>query len=468
MLSEQVDNFQSLADLISSRTALKLRDEDRENWLKTINSRLKSLKLSIEEYHQFLISDSLGSRFEWREIIGLLTTGETYFFRDKGQFALIRNWILPELIERRRDKRQLRIWSAGCSTGEEPYSMAIIVNELLPDSNDWDILIIGTDINVNAIEKAERGIYTRWSFRMVAPDLQCRYFHRRKDEWEVDAKIKEMVRFKEGNIVPDQFPDHASGIYDMDIILCRNVFIYFNEEAVSIALKKLTDTLSERGYLITGHGEIHGKKLESLRPVIFPESVIYQKSSELEVRSFELEKTERRERTEVRIQKPIPMVSKIPIPKPEVGEAKPRTPDIELKTLLDTAESYADAGEYDKAVSVCRKAIELDATAIKPYFLLAHIVEAKGDIEEAKGLLKKAIYLEPDFIPAYLELGAIYDNEGNSERAEKMRTAALDLLKALPSHEVIEPYKGITAGELARYVEKLADINEEITVLSYE
>lgn len=91
---------------------------------------------------------------------------------------------------------------------------------------------------------------------------------------------------------------------------------------------------------------------------------------------------------------------------------------------------------------------------------MAHIVEAKGDIEEAKVLLKKAIYLEPDFIPAYLELGAIYDNEGDSERAEKMRSVALELLKALPSDAAVEPYRGITAGELIRYVEKLTGMEE--------
>lgn len=460
MLSEQVDNFQILAALISSRTGLRLRDEDRENWLNAIGLRLKCLKLStFEEYQRFLISDSS----EWKELSGLLTTGETYFFRDKGQFSLIRNWILPELIERRQDKKQLRIWSAGCSTGEEPYSMAIILNELLQNPTipplsmgdeggfvDWDILIIGTDLNETAIEKAKKGIYTEWSFRMIDPDLQRRYFHRRKDKWELDARIKGMVRFKTGNLVEDLFPDYASGIYDMDIILCRNVFIYFNDEAGATTLKKLTDTLAESGYLITGHGELHGRSLDRLQPLMFPESVIYQKNSEFGIRTTELKK------------------EKKGIPKPKIKKEEPEIflpseisiPQSEFKTLLDIAESYADMGEYDKAASACRKAIELDATAIKPYFLMAHIVEAKGDIEEAKVLLKKAIYLEPDFIPAYLELGAIYDNEGDSERAEKMRSVALELLKALPSDAAVEPYRGITAGELIRYVEKLTGMEE--------
>jgi len=445
------------ADLISRRAGLRLRPEDSEKYLKAIGPRLRQRKLStVEEYCGFLTSDTTESNSEWEVVTALLTTGETYFFRDRGQFALIKNWILPEVIARRRDKKCLRIWSAGCATGEEPYSMAILVKELLPECKGWDILIIGTDINVNAIAKAQKGIYTQWSFRLVDPDVQGRYFHRRKDEWELDATIKEMVRFQAGNLIQEPFPDHASGLYDMDLILCRNVFIYFSDEAVSVAVKKLTDTLAEGGSLITGHGELHGRRLERLQSVIFPESVIYQKrSSEAGVERFEGGKSAKHEKIQDKIPKPLPGVTKIPIPQPEVKAIELRTQPAELQTLLDAAESCANLGEYDKAAALCKKAIDSDATAVRPYFLMAHLVEAKGDIEKAKGLLKKAIYLDPAFSPAYLELGALYENEDDPERAKTMRRTALTLLQALPPEAAIEPYQGVTAGELVRYVKKL-------------
>lgn len=452
----------TIEEVISKRTGLLMRSGDSEHWQKVILERVRHLNLSSkEEYYYLLVEDSKRSRLEWRTLTGLLTTGETYFFRDKGQFALLRNWILPELIERKKSIRSLRLWSAGCSSGEETYSIAILLDELLPKKKDWEILILGTDINDKAIEKAKMGIYGQWSFRMVNPEIQRRYFQKRKDEWEIDARIREMVKFQVGNLREDPFPDYASDMHDMDIILCRNVFIYFNDEAVSITLQKIINTLSEKGYLITGHGELHAMKIRGLQPIIFPESVVYQKRSELGVRSFEFKKPEKHEKLEIKIKEPMPEIQKVSIQQPKAKEREILTLNAELQNLLDTAEYCADIGEYDEASLLCKKAIDIDATAVKPYFLLAHIVEAKGNIDEAKSLLKKVIYLDPVFIPAYLELGAIYDNENDSERAKKMRLTAIDLIGSLPPEVVIEPYRNITAEGLLRYVKKLIDSREK-------
>ena len=117
--------------------------------------------------------------------------------------------------------------------------------------------------------------------------------------------------------------------------------------------------------------------------------------------------------------------------------------------------AYANIGEYEKAACSCKEAIEIDATAVNPYFLLAHIAEEQGDEEKAKNLLKKAIYLEPAFIAAYLELGALYEREHDTVRARKMRTTAVELLSALPPEKAIEPYKEVTAGELLQYIKKM-------------
>ena len=227
----------TIEEVISKRTGLLMRSGDSEHWQKVILERVRHLNLSSkEEYYYLLVEDSKRSRLEWRTLTGLLTTGETYFFRDKGQFALLRNWILPELIEHKKSIRSLRLWSAGCSTGEEAYSIAILLHELLPQRKDWNTLILGTDINDKAIEKAKAGIYGQWSFRMINPEIQRRYFQKRKDEWEIDARIREMVKFQVGNLKENPFPDYTSDMHDIDIILCRNVFIYFNDEAIAIIL----------------------------------------------------------------------------------------------------------------------------------------------------------------------------------------------------------------------------------------
>ncbi len=459
--------------LIAWRTGLHMRQEDKEKWRAILNPRLVSVRLSsLEEYYQLLISDTDKSKAEWRELLAILTTGESYFFRDKGQFSLLKNLLLPEIIERRQKDLTLRIWSAGCSTGEEPYSVAILVDELLPQMKEWDILILGTDINEKAIEKAKKGVYGQWSFRMTDPDLRKRHFRNRIDVWELDEKIRRMVKFRTGNLMENRFPDRSSDIHDMDIILCRNVFIYFNSESVAVVLDKFIETLNEEGYLITGHGELYGQSLGSLRPRMFPESVVHQKTSlESGVGSLELEEKEKstaevEKLKSYEVEKNKFQASKLPgfsastveeskvqIPKPKIEELP--TPNSELENYFLKAQEYADTGQYDKAAAECKKAIDFDKTAVKPYFLLSHIYEMKGNNEEAKDLLKRIIYLAPDFIAAYLELGSLYERENDAERARKMRTTALELLKALKPETAIEPYKEVTAGELLEYVKKM-------------
>ena len=169
--------LQRFAELISKKTGLRIHSQDIETLRKIIFARTKFHVLSSPEaYYQLLDADTEKSRLEQQELIGLLTVGETYFSRDEGQFELLKNTILPALIERHKDDRTLRIWSAGCSTGEEPYSLAILIDEILPHRDDWNILILGTDINEKALVKARRGLYTQWSLRMVNPDIRERYF----------------------------------------------------------------------------------------------------------------------------------------------------------------------------------------------------------------------------------------------------------------------------------------------------
>lgn len=450
--------------LIAWRTGLQMREGDREKWRGVITERASSLRLqSLSEYYNLLTSDTDRGRGEWSKILGTLTTGESYFFRDKGQFSLLKNLILPDVIRHRQKDGTLRIWSAGCSTGEEPYSIAILLDEMIEQLKGWDIHILGTDINEKAIDKANEGLYTQWSFRATDPDLRKRYFKRRLDTWDLDEKIRQMVKFRTGNLVENSFPDKASDLQDMDIILCRNVFIYFNSVSVAVVLDKFIEALKDGGWLITGHGELFGQNLGRLQAKMFPESVAYQKkNAEDRAPSAELKETERDKITEVEklrsceVKEAKFAASQFPgfaTSKPEIPKLP--APDSGLENYFKMAQKCADSGQYDKAADLCKKALDIDNTAVRPYFILSHIAEMKGSNEDAKTLLKRVIYLSPAFTPAYLELGALYERENDAERAKRMRITALDLLKALPPESVIEPYEGITAGELLEYVKKL-------------
>lgn len=483
------ENFlQRFTELISKKTGLRIRSQDIETLRKVILARTKFHALpSPEEYYQLLVSNTDESKLEQQELIGLLTVGESYFSRDKGQFELLKNTILPELIDRHKEDRTLRIWSAGCSTGEEPYSLAILIDEILPHWDDWNILILGTDINEESLGKARRGIYTQWSFRMVNPGISERYFMKQRDEWKIHKSIRTMVEFSPGNLLQDAFPNQVSKIHSMDIILCRNVFIYFNDEAISNIIEKFTNTLNEGGYLMTGHSELYAQKLRRLQTIMFKESAVYKKISESELQIAKLIPIHYRLGEVQKI--PLhPPFSKGHVPKPKIEGSVVPNLQSELEKLFLTgdymaviekaksiikndpvnidahylvAQAYANIGEYDRAAHSCKKAINIDVTAVNPYFLLAHIAEAQGDNEEAKNLLKKALYLVPTFVAAYLELGALYEREYDDVRARKMRTTAMELLAALSSDKAIEPYKEVTAGELLKYIKKMLDFTEE-------
>lgn len=435
--------------LISEQTGLNIRDQDIDKFAGIISARIKFLRLPApDEYYELLKTDSGKRGLEWKEIITRLTTGETYFFRDKGQFSLLRLSILPKLIELQKEKKTLRIWSAGCSTGEEAYSLAILVNELIPDRRDWNVLILGTDINEDAINKAKTGRYGQWSFRHVDEEIKRQYFKKVKNEWAIDEGIKDMVRFDVMNLLKI-YPDYGTGAHDMDLILCRNVFIYFRQEVVSEVVEKMTAALGDGGYLVTGHAEIRGQNFPSLQAKVFPESVVYQKISDFGFRIAELKPEI--PKTEVQTKKT--KITEKAQPKTDVEISKSAIRNTQSK--MELARAYADMGRHEEAIKICEETIKTDPFPPAPYFLLSQIAREKGDIETEKEMLKKVIYLDPSHIASFLNLAILYDSEGDNEKASKMRDTALELLKALPSDARIEPYTEIAVEELIKHIQAM-------------
>lgn len=486
MNEKLLNNFRQL---ISDQTGLFIRHQDNEKLRKAIAQRLKILKKSTpEEYYRLLAYNTNHDyESEWKQLTILLTTAETFFFLDKGQFDLLRHKILPELIDQRKFAKKLRIWSAGCSSGEEPYSLAILVQELIPALRDWDIVILGTDINKDAIEKAKRGTYGDWSFRMVDPQMKNRYFESKRGYWAINDRIRKMVTFQVGNLLKDIPPPE---LHDMDLILCRNVFIYFDRTAIGVVIRKFAQVLKNGGYLITGHSELYDQTLEKLKTRFFPESIVYQRDDRyVPPKAQQLPQIKPPlplSTIKPKPTKPTPITTKPikplsapaiipPVEKNEnnlISEAKnlfkrkdyettikkldtyikDNPPNIDVYYLM--AEAYANLARYEEAVECCGQALKIDTYAAKPYYLLAHIAEEQGNIDEAKDFFKKIMYVDPDFIPAYLDLASIYESEGNITRAKKMRETAVDLLKKTEKNVIIEPY-AITAIELLQRIQNM-------------
>ncbi|QPK62627.1 chemotaxis protein CheR [Methylomonas sp. LL1] len=359
-------------------------------------------------------------------------SGETYFFRDHGQFDLLFLRLLPELIKRRRDTKILRLWSAGCASGEEAYSLAMLVDSLLPERNDWNILIVGSDIDPTALAKARRGCYGRWSFRMVPPALQQRYFRLQGGEWALDERIRRMVGFRRLDLVAEPFPD--AELRDMDLILCRNVFIYFDADTVATVANKLARALCEGGYLMTAHAELTGLHPKDMQSRLFSESVVYQRVAHMAAGAA------------------LPDVRPPPSP-----VALQRAPDqapllaASADALLATAREFADRGDYGLAEQTCQRALSIAPLAAAPYFLLAQLAQLGGDFERAGKLLDRTLYLDPGCVAATLELAALCERAANLPRAQTLRRAALDIIRSLPGDAAIAPYD-ITAAEMAQWL----------------
>lgn len=270
--------IESFVRLIAKHTGLEIRERDKGTLSEKIVLRMKELKLyAPESYYQLLNSSRSESHQEWQDFFNLLTNTESYFFRDKDQFNLLQNHILPELIQRKQNNKTIRICSAGCSSGEEPYSLAILLKELVPNPQEWNLKIVGIDINQEALNKAESGVYRPWSFRRVEEGIVQQNFQLINHHYHIDPSIKQMVKFQNFNLFKEIFPRPGSEVQDLDLILCRNVFIYFEPSAIAKVLEKFYNALQPLGYLLTGHAELSGQNLSQFKTKVFPESVVYQK-----------------------------------------------------------------------------------------------------------------------------------------------------------------------------------------------
>jgi chemotaxis protein methyltransferase CheR len=243
-----------------------------------IEGRLGGLAedLSCRSFAEFLAraQTDVGGSIR-RRVIDAITTGETLFFRDSAPFDLLRFKILPELIDRRSRSGQripIRIWSAACSTGQEVYSIAIVLKETLRDLNKYDVRLIGTDLSNQAIVRASRGAYSQLEIsRGMSNEMLTKYFNRAGDQWQVKDELRGMATFRTINLLQD-----FGSMGRFDIIFCRNVAIYFNDRDRAVLFGRLERALERDGALLIGSMESLNNVCPQLEPRRHLRSVYYQ------------------------------------------------------------------------------------------------------------------------------------------------------------------------------------------------
>lgn len=245
------DVFRLIRDFIKDYCGLYFDDKSKYIVERRLNRRLKLHHMkNFREYYRLLMYDKKRDE-ELQAIIDVLTVNETYFFREQNQLTAFSEEIIPEL-KNNRDRKRINIWSAGCSTGEEPYTIAMLILKNKGFSN-WDVNIVGSDINQRVLQVAREGIYKRNSFRATKQYFVKNYFQeQRNGDQKILDKVKNLVNFNCLNLID---PFKVKLIGKMDVIFCRNVLIYFSQDARKKVVENFFDILREGGYLFLGHTE---------------------------------------------------------------------------------------------------------------------------------------------------------------------------------------------------------------------
>lgn len=251
IINLEEDVFRLLRDLIKDYCGIYFSDDSKYLLEKRLSRRVKQHHFTnFRDYFRYLLYDK-NREEELSSIIDILTVNETYFFREQNQLRTFTDEILPELYETNKERKRIRIWSAGCSTGEEPYtiSMLIIEKGLF---NDWNIEIIGSDINQRVLQTARSGIYRKNSFRTTSSYHLKRYFKEEDGIYRISDNVKQFVNFNHLNLLD---PDKIKLIGIVDVIFCRNVLIYFDHSARKKVIESFYNRLIDGGYLLLGHAE---------------------------------------------------------------------------------------------------------------------------------------------------------------------------------------------------------------------
>ena len=416
-----------------------------------------------------------------------LTTGETYFFREKQVFEILKNRILPELIRSRAGlNKTIRIWGAGCSSGEEPYSVAILLKQMLPDIRNWNITIRATDINLDALARARAGIYGDWSFRDLEVNIRTTFFiEAEKGRYEILPEIKKMVSFAYLNLVIDPFPELANNTNALDLIFCRNVLMYFSPEQTESVTRRFHHALLDGGWFITSVTETSLNLAKEFTVVNLPEAMIYQKGTHAQAEARLKRPALQAVRTaEIPDALPVksgglsvPPAVKIPIavkpasrqkqiePVPTLALAKEHynagrygeaTRTCEAlpageagnEAMILLTRSYANQGRLDIAENWCRKTIASDRINPETHYLMASIQQELGKEAEAAESLQRVLYLDNDCILAHYDLGNIALRRRDTNTASRHFRTAEKILSRMPDNVIVPYSEGLNAAKL--------------------
>ncbi|OMH32675.1 CheR family methyltransferase [Motiliproteus sp. MSK22-1] len=512
-LSPEDEGF--LHQFILQRTGILIQHHQQSK----LRSKLQELCLTLGYSSSCDLLKSLYSSDnkspELESLIASITIGESYFFRDGQQFDWLQYEYFPDIIHRRRrsGNLSLRVWSAGSSAGQEIYSIAILLRELLPDIDDWDLHLFGTDINAPALTSAQRGQYREWSLRGMSDRLRAKYFCPVNELFELRHDVRQQVKFHYLNLAEDVFPSILSKTNALDLILCRNVFIYLAPETSQEIVCKFANCLKPDGQLLLGAVDTVRWKDTGLNQIRSGDVLFYRKNkqalstdSRIQLIDFQLDscyqpdvdgegdreshiESDGQNQDSVSAlpqdtQNCVPQKNNLRLAEKTFSTAPARIEDNliiannitilnlyqkgrwqELVSAVDTfqagkdqnasllgykARALANLGQLEQSERVCRESIGLNPNDKHIYLVQGLVRMEKGQLEKAEASFRKALYLDRYYPESHYRLGLLLITNGQSKKGIKSLEQALLLAERGDQRKCLEYTQGITYQHFAR------------------
>lgn len=420
-----------LKEYLIERTGLAYYIDKDADLARRISRRLSDLELQDCASYLDLLSDPIRGSFEMDALIAEITIGETYFFRHQEHFDALREIVLPDLIARNSAKRSLRIWCAGCADGSEPYSLSILLRrDLAHCLLGWNVSILGTDINRRDLAGAREGRFEAWALRSTPEELIDACFEQSGKQWVLAPSYRSAASFRFHNLVEDAFPPLLGDPLPFDLILCRNVMIYFGPERMRLIVQRFHDCLAPGAWLLVGPSEPNMTHFTSFRAVNAPGVTLYQ-----------------------RLAPSLPGFAEAPaVQAMQLPVAPPPEPTPAVSPILTLADlrQCADQGDWENATRLGRELVESDNLNALAHFHYALVLEQISEHAESERSLRRAIYLDRRVALAHYHLGLLLGSRGNRRQAERCFSNVLDLLSSLPGNAPVTGADEITVAELAR------------------
>jgi chemotaxis protein methyltransferase CheR len=434
------DLYSRLKDLISVECGFQLDEPTPLSVDSCIQRRMKDVNTpTYDDYLEYIDCHADGQE-ELRKLIASITVNETNFFRHPDQFTALRDNVIPEIIDRKLQRGTpvepiMSVWSAGCSTGDEPYTIALQVRDCLDPFHANNVEILGTDIDEDVLPHARAGLYTMRTLKYVDERHRQNYFDPVDGGYRVKQDIRRMVDFRYHNLIKTPYP--RAKWQKWDVIFCRNVIIYFDRKTVRCVISNLYDSLAEGGYLFLGYSESLNGIFKNLTLCRFGDIFAYRKESRAESRTrrSEPQPAHHGKQGPLESRKRLLDETRKLLESEKYDEALLKAEELVRKHPEDAkacslaARVYLEKGCHEEAAEAAGRAIDIDPLQTHAHFILGVICGKQKDYDLSIRYLRRSLYLDDTLVMAHFQLADIYQKKKQNEDALREYNNAIRLLE---------------------------------------